>query len=59
MNDTFAYFTGVLFGKTPLIELSPKKTWEGFIGGWIITMIYCIFLGDKLQKYNFWICPVD
>jgi len=50
INDAFAYFCGVFFGKTPLIKLSPKKTWEGFIGGWIFTMIYCIIVGNILQK---------
>lgn len=31
-NDIFAFVFGFLFGKTQLIKLSPKKTWEGFIG---------------------------
>ena len=35
-NDTFAYVFGVLLGKHPLApKISPKKTWEGFIGGLI------------------------
>jgi phosphatidate cytidylyltransferase len=37
-NDIFAYVGGFLFGKTPLIQISPKKTWEGFFGGFIITV---------------------
>jgi phosphatidate cytidylyltransferase len=33
-NDTFAYFIGRQFGKHPMApSISPKKTWEGFIGG--------------------------
>src|SRR5512133_3484790 len=35
--DTGAYLTGVAFGKRPLwSRISPKKTWEGAIGGGII-----------------------
>lgn len=40
-NDVMAYVFGFFFGKTPLIKLSPKKTWEGFIGGGIST----VFIG--------------
>jgi phosphatidate cytidylyltransferase len=33
-NDTFAYFAGLTFGRHKLSEkISPKKTWEGFAGG--------------------------
>jgi phosphatidate cytidylyltransferase len=33
-NDTFAYFAGHSFGRHKLFErISPKKTWEGFLGG--------------------------
>jgi phosphatidate cytidylyltransferase len=39
-NDTFAYLTGVLIGKHPLAaKISPKKSWEGFVGGLIFTAI--------------------
>ena len=33
INDTMAYIVGSLIGKTPLSPISPKKTWEGTIGG--------------------------
>ena len=34
LNDTIAYFGGRFFGKTPFFpKVSPKKTWEGFVGG--------------------------
>lgn len=33
-TDTFAYFTGMLIGKHKMSpNISPKKTWEGFVGG--------------------------
>lgn len=36
INDVFAYYIGKNFGKTPLFpKLSPKKTLEGFFGGYI------------------------
>ncbi len=38
-NDTGAYFTGVRFGKRKLFErVSPKKSWEGSLGGFILAM---------------------
>lgn len=47
MTDIFAYITGMLIGKNKLLEsVSPKKTWEGTIGGTIfatfISVIYYI-----------------
>jgi phosphatidate cytidylyltransferase len=32
-GDVGAYFTGRFLGRHPLTPLSPKKTWEGFVGG--------------------------
>jgi phosphatidate cytidylyltransferase len=50
INDTFAYLTGSLIGKTPLApHLSPKKTIEGTLGGIAAAMavgfVYPYFLG--------------
>ena len=39
ITDSFAYFTGVFFGRHKLIpEISPKKTIEGSIGG----IVFCV-----------------
>ena len=39
INDTMAYIVGSLIGKRPLSKISPKKTWEGTIGGIILATI--------------------
>jgi phosphatidate cytidylyltransferase len=39
-NDTGGYFAGVLFGKHPMAPtVSPKKSWEGFIGSVALTTL--------------------
>lgn len=38
-NDTMAYLVGSLIGKTPFSKISPKKTWEGTIGGIVLCII--------------------
>lgn len=38
MNDTMAYIVGSFTGKTPFSAISPKKTWEGTIGGALLTL---------------------
>ena len=41
LNDAFAYFVGVFLGKHKMNErISPKKTWEGFFGGVILSSIF-------------------
>jgi phosphatidate cytidylyltransferase len=39
INDTMAYIVGSIIGKTPLSSISPKKTWEGTIGGIILCIV--------------------
>lgn len=39
-NDTGAYLIGSVIGKTPLFpRISPKKTWEGSLGGVAVTFV--------------------
>ena len=48
INDTMAYIVGSLIGKTPFSKISPKKTWEGTIGGAILA----IGIGIIISKIN-------
>lgn len=54
LNDTLAYFAGRFFGKHPLYpRVSPKKTWEGFLGGVLGSV-----LGALLVKAAFLVLPL-
>ncbi|PON91338.1 hypothetical protein TorRG33x02_129010 [Trema orientale] len=57
INDIAAYFFGFFFGGTPLIKLSPKKTWEGFIGASVTTMISAFMLANIMGRYQWLTCP--
>jgi phosphatidate cytidylyltransferase len=49
VNDTGAYLVGMAFGKHPLFErISPQKSWEGFAGGLVFTIISA-FVFARLQ----------
>ncbi|MFT4152541.1 phosphatidate cytidylyltransferase [Parafilimonas sp.] len=39
INDTMAYLVGSAVGKTPLTSISPRKTWEGTIGGAVLAVV--------------------
>ncbi len=56
-NDTFAYLAGRAFGKHRLFErISPKKSWEGAIGGFLFTLIFAfLFAFFTNKEYVFWI----
>ena len=50
INDVFALFSGMLFGKHKLSpELSPKKTIEGSIGGMIFCVLFCVAVPPLLK----------
>ena len=48
INDTMAYIVGSFIGKTPLSVVSPKKTWEGTIGGALLAVVAVVLLGKAL-----------
>lgn len=63
MSDTGAYFTGYFFGKHKMAPIiSPKKTWEGFFGGWLVSVgcaalfgvLYQLITGVSLSVSPLW-----
>lgn len=52
-SDTFAYLSGMAFGKHKLFErISPKKTWEGSIGGAIASILAACILSFFYRDYD-------
>ncbi len=55
-NDTFAYFSGLLFGKHPMApHISPKKTWEGLAGAILATTVATAFVFYYVLDDYFWL----
>jgi phosphatidate cytidylyltransferase len=53
--DTGAFATGVMFGKTPLApKISPKKTWEGFIGSALFGSVAGYFIATSMLHIDWW-----
>lgn len=54
-SDTGAYFAGRKFGKRKLFErISPKKTWEGFIGGLLLSQALAFVLAFYFTAIELW-----
>lgn len=52
-SDTGAYFAGTFFGKRKLFErISPKKSWEGFIGGALLALIFAYGLSQFFHSLS-------
>ncbi len=52
-NDTAAYLVGSQIGKNPLfLRISPKKTWEGTLGGVLITLLIAWLLPRWLPELS-------
>ena len=58
VNDVCAYIFGFFFGKTRLIRISPKKTWEGFIGGALMTLVIGFSVASFFANFDYFICPI-
>ncbi len=58
-NDTFGYIVGVLFGKHPMApKISPKKSWEGFTGSLIFTVLGGTLAFYYIMDMKWWIGAV-
>ena len=58
MNDSMAYLTGSFIGRTAFFpSISPKKTWEGTIGGILFTMVFAYSWGSLTNWFpmSIWI----
>lgn len=54
-SDTGAYFAGTRFGKRKLFErISPKKSWEGFLGGAILAMLFAFGIAHFFTSLALW-----
>ena len=58
-NDITAYLFGFFLGRTPLISVSPKKTWEGFIGGMVATLVFGFIFSAYLAQFPIMVCPIS
>ena len=56
INDTMAYMVGSFIGKTPFSPISPKKTWEGTIGGAILAVLAVVLIG--FYGFHFQVKPL-
>lgn len=58
-NDSWAYVWGMLCGRTPLIALSPRKTWEGFLGALVCTCLTGFFVARVMTWFPILTCSVS
>ncbi|GAA5905066.1 hypothetical protein JCM6882_002431 [Rhodosporidiobolus microsporus] len=59
INDVAAYVCGMLFGRHQLIKLSPKKTVEGFVGAFFVTIVFAVIWSTIFMRFKFMICPAQ
>ena len=53
-NDIMAYFCGLLLGRRifrqPFLSISPNKTWEGYFGAIVYTVIYGFIMSGHISQ---------
>jgi phosphatidate cytidylyltransferase len=53
INDTMAYLVGSFIGKRSLSAVSPKKTWEGTVGGVVLAVLIISYAGTAIWDLPF------
>ncbi|MBS1628211.1 MAG: phosphatidate cytidylyltransferase [Bacteroidetes bacterium] len=56
INDTMQYIVGSFIGKTPFSKISPKKTWEGTVGGSLLCIIVVSLVGYYIINIPLQLC---
>ena len=52
-NDVGALFIGRQFGNTPLSPTSPNKSWEGWAGGLVASLLICAAIVSRIHPWDF------
>ena len=51
--DSFAYIIGSRFGKNRIMpKISPKKSWEGFLGGMVFTVLSVYYINQFFDSFT-------
>lgn len=62
-NDVFQYIVGKLIGRRKIApKVSPGKTWEGFLGGWVLTAALLMLIGPSftpLRGVGLWVVALS
>jgi phosphatidate cytidylyltransferase len=55
LNDIAQYVWGKALGRHPIVpRVSPNKTWEGAVGGWLTTSVVFVWLAPWFTPLAFW-----
>lgn len=55
-SDTFGYLVGVTLGKHPMApKISPKKSWEGFFGSLLGSVVVSVIVTHYMLEYDWWV----
>ena len=50
---------GRKFIQAPFFRISPNKTWEGFLGAAVLTLIFSFFFPALLAQFSWFTCPAE